>query len=452
MASKSAKQGVVYVTHSGTYTTPELSAEKIADYSYSNNFYNKVKNEQRNLLFSDPPTITVYDENGEAAEDETTRLREMCLSKSVNLWAKIQMGWGSVFDYGAGIFNPIWGYQENEYILKELRHLPAESFGAIPTADLVVAGDILEGIGVDRSGKVRFFQEDYNGQVKELTNIWMLKDPLSSYVAGRPISLPILPIIGAIKFSLNSQMQKVNRIGAPVPWVKINDPQPAAQGNGYVSDEEYAQMFLQNASKDVTMPLRDNMEIVDPYQNESGSALETLDFLTKLIADYWSPASLISKDGTMIGGSSASEMGLLLRYVSSVHEWLEDAFEELLQPYLDANGYEGYSIDVDIPLPEVDKSELNIKRAAIAKSVPYAIKANEYREMLGLPADEELEGVYLSDIQPEPAQAPGGMSQLMNTEGKPTPRQAEKMSEKEQKDIWREVAEDILEAVEEEEV
>jgi hypothetical protein len=441
------KQGVTYVTHTGTYNSPELCAETIADYSQTNIFYNKVKNSQRHLIFPKPPEITVTDVDGEVDEELSARLKQISSSKEVNLWAQMQTAWGDVFDYGASLKNPVWGYQGNEYLLKELRHLPAQSFGTIPTADLLVAGEILEGIGVDRiTGELRYFQEDYNGQTKEVRNVFMVKDPLSQHVAGTPISYPILPILGAIKFSLNAQMQKVNRIGAPVPWVKINEPQPANQQNGYVSDEEYAQMFLQNASKDVSMPLRDNMELVDPYQGESGSAMETLEFLNKLVADYWSPSSLISKDGTLLGGSSASEMGLLMRYVSSVHEWLENAFEELLQPYLDANGYEGYSIDIEIPEPEIDTSELDRQRAETAgQNCPGGIRANEFRAWLGLPEDENLEGMYLSDLQPQQAQ---GMSALMNTDEKPTPRQAEKMSEKEQKDIWREVAEDILEAVE----
>jgi len=367
----------------------------------------------------------------------------MCDAKSVNLWMKMQLTYSDVFEGGAMIANPVWKYLNNEYTLTELNHLPWETFASSPCEPFVVSSEILTGIGVVDSGEVKFYQNDLDGIAQELTNVVMIKNPMAKGVAGTPLCLPILPLISGSKFALNAQMQKVNRVGAPTPFIKITDPKPRSKANGNVSDEEYAQMFLENYSKDILMPLRGNMELVDSYMEDNGSALETIDYFDKMIVDYWSPSSMIQKDGNTIGGSDSGALGLLMRYVSSVHEWIENPYEELLQPYLDANGYEGYRVVIEIPEPEIDNTELDLKRAEIALKRPDKVKANDWRALLGWDALEELKDQWLGEA---PTQSTP-FTAFTNTEEKPTILQAEKKSEDEQKDAWDIVIDDVLDAI-----
>lgn len=433
-------QGVAYVGGNESYISEDIDVDVIQRYDKQNYFYGRSKKNQHNLIFPNPYILTAHDPDGEIDEDVTADMINMCSSKAVNLWLKMQMAYDDAFDYGPALFNPVWQYQDGVYTLTELNHLPAPTFDSSPGGAYKVSSELLPGIGIDDKGIIHFWQNNLDGKPEELTNIVMIKDPMGSGVTGTPLSLPILPLIAGAKFALNSQMQKVNRVGAPTPFIRLNQPKPASAANDNMSDVDYAQVWLKNFSKDVLMPLRENMEIVDSYMDDNGSALETIEYLDKMMVDYWSPASMIAKDGTLIGGSSSSELGLLMRYISSVHEWLENAFEELLQVYLDANGYEGYTVSIEIPEPEIDTTEIDMKKAEIAINYPGIVKANAILKWLDLPEDESLEDKYISDLA-----AP--ITPFMNTAEKPTPKQAEKESEKEQKTAWDTVIYEVMGAI-----
>lgn len=437
-------QGVAYVGGNESYISEDIDVEVIQRYDKQNYFYGRSKKNQHNLIFPNPYVLTAHDPDGEIDEDVTADMIKMCSSKDVNLWLKMQMAYDDAFDYGPALFNPVWKYKEGTYTLSELNHLPAPTFDSSPGGAYKVSSELLPGIGIDEKGQIHFWQNNLDGQPVELTNIVMIKDPMGSGVTGTPLSLPILPLIAGAKFAMNSQMQKVNRVGAPTPFIRLNQPKPASAANDMMSDVDYAQVWLKNFSKDILMPLRENMEIVDSYMPDNGSAIETIEYLDKMMVDYWSPSSMIAKDGTLIGGSSASELGLLMRYISSVHEWLENAFEELMQVYLDANGYEGYTVRIEIPEPEIDTTELDLKRAEIAKNHPDRVKANEWRLLMGWDELEELKDEWLGT-------AASPVTPFMNTAEKPTPKQAEKESEKEQKDAWRVVTDEVLDAITEDE-
>lgn len=450
----SKQQGVKYVS-GNDYISSDINADVITRLSVQNALFNRTKTQQMNLIFPNPYTLKVLNPDDEIDEDLSTKMKSMCDAKDVNLWMKMQLTYNDVFEGGAMMSNPVWKYQNNEYTLTELNHLPWQTFASSPGESFVVSSEILTGIGIDDTGQVKFYQKEYDGTINELTNVVMIKNPITQGVAGTPLCVPIVPLINASTFTWNAQMQKVNRVGAPTPFIKITDPQPASAKNGNVSDEEYAQMFLKNLSKDIIMPLRGNMDLVDSHMDDNGSALETSEYLDKLIVDYWSPSGMIQSDGNTLGGNTASELGLLMRYVSSVHEWIENPFEELLQIYLEANGYEGYRVEIEIPEPEIDNTEMDLKKAEIALKAPGAVKANVFLELLGLDQLDELNDKFLSDIA-LPTANPFGSFQ--NTEDRPTVKQAEKESEKEQKDIWdvaiekvSEILEETFEAIEEDE-
>ena len=424
-------QGVKYVGGDTDYISTDIDAESIVRLSVQNFLFARTKSQQMNLIFPNPYTLTVYDANNDIDEDVSQDMRNMCSAKDVNLWMKMQLCYSDVFEGGAMISNPVWKYDGGVYTLTELNHLPWESFDCSPGEAFKVQSEILQGIGINANGEIKFYQNNIDGQPVELTNVIMIKNPMAKGVAGTPLCLPIIPLISGSTFSLNAQTQKVNRVGAPTPFLKITEPQPASAKNGMVSDEEYAQMFLKNYSKDILMPLRGNMELVDSHMEDNGSALETIEYFNKQIIGYFSPSSMIQSDGNSIGGNDASELGLLMRYVSSVHEWIENPFEELLQIYLDVNGYEGFSVEIEIPEPEIDNTEQDLKKADAMTKRPTEFYKNEYRSLLGQDELEEFEGQFM-----EAASSP--FTSFENSQARPTPKEAEKESEEEQKDIWEE--------------
>jgi hypothetical protein len=108
------------------------------------------------------------------------------------------------------------------------------------------------------------------------------------------------------------------------------------------------------------------MEVVDLGVSNDGSALETITELGMQFRRFFSPAGLIAKEGgNLIGGSNAQELELYIAFIRGIHQWLEWDIADLLDPWLEWNGWKakGYRILVDIPEPTVDKSELLLKIA-----------------------------------------------------------------------------------------
>lgn len=453
----SVPQGTMYVADTENYISDDIDAETIKKYAVQNFLFVRTKSQQMNLIFPNPYSLTVYDAEGEIDEDVTKDMVKMCEAKDVNLWLKMQLTYSDVFEGGAMLANPVWKYENNVYTLKELRRLPWETFACDPNGSFKVSGEILSGVVIDDAGKIHFYQQDLSGQAVELHNIIMIKNPTTTGVAGTPLCLPIIPLISGSKFALNAQMQKVNRIGAPTPFLSVEDGKPGTPANGNLSDEDYAQLFLKNYSKDILMPIRgESMELVDGHMDDNGSAIETIEYFNKQIIDFWSPSSMIRAEGNTIGGSDAGALGLLMRYISSVHEWIENPYEELLQTYLDVNGYEGYRVEIEIPAPEIDTTDTDLTK--IQRAGLYArdqVYANEFREWFGLNPLEEFEGKFIADLDTQDlrkiqSSSEQSLETFTNTEDKPTPKQAEKKSEEEQKDAWDVALDEVLDAIEEE--
>lgn len=370
-------EGSVYITALGTspyFQNPAIDATKL--YNLQKNVYAAgVAHKQRNLIFQEKYSINAYNPEGE--QDETTeeliaRLTAMTDQPEVNLWAKMQKAYYDFFFWGPNLSNPVWEWIDNEYVLTKLRRLPPHSFrNTAPTATYRYA-DILPGItyNVDKQ-EVEYWQTLDTGDVVQLTNVVMIKDPISEGLAGEPIITPLVPVFDMANFTWQGQMQKVNREAAPTVILRMTNPSD--------DDLAYGQTFLRNWGKDTAWPLQDNMEIIPLNFNNDATALDTINALNTLIVDYFSPASSISKDGTLIGGSSGPEYELLLAYIRGQQAWIAQGFTAILEPYLIANGYEGYRISIDIPCPSVDKSEVWLKQAEFGLKAG-TMSPNELRE------------------------------------------------------------------------
>ena len=357
-AKATREEGIVYISSFGASSpsTDAVDAEKLYDYQ-DNVWVRGLARKQNALLFTEKYTIEILDANGE--KDASLGKRIMTMLENVRLWANIQLGYkNGIFLYGCAIYNPIWGYEGSEYVLQDLRYLPAYTFREPGGNQQDIYSDILQGITLDKQELV-FWQTDGSNETRKLNtaNLFLVKDPSSAALAGESIILPLIPFLEMLKFSWSALMQYMNRVGAPIIFIKITEPLTSAQRNGDLGDIEYGQQFLQQWGKDVSFLLRDNMELIELNIKDANNNLEVIDALNYILIDYMTPSSFISRaGGTSLGESDSHREEFFYKYIQGQHTWLEDQFERLIQTYLDKNGYKDYIANMHIPSPSIDKN------------------------------------------------------------------------------------------------
>lgn len=393
------EEGITWLfSYQSYFQEPELTVDHIRDLK-DNIYLAGVLEKQKNLIFTGDISVVVTNEKGDEDDELSAEVTSMCQQPDVRLQSKIRVAFDEIFTFGAAFFNPVWTVQDNKYKLIKLRQLPAHSFGSLPLDAMRRYSKLLQGVTYNETKKIiEYFQTqniDEYSQIEQIHNIFHVKNPESRDLAGLPILLPLIPIIRMLKYAWEMEMQKAQRIGAPLLLLKITNPQGPTQANGGVGDVEYGKLFIQNYGKGTAYILRENFELIDPKIVDTQTAMEIIEALHALIIDYFSPSSFIStKSGQLIASSDRPQHELMLQYVAGVHAWLTDAFELLLQQYLSYNGYEGYLVNIHIPEPEIDRSELQLKQAheALVSTRP-SLTLNEIRERLGAEplSDEELE-------------------------------------------------------------
>ena len=426
-AAATKESGVVYLSSTGSYyEAPEITAKIITD--FKDNIYARgLALKQKHLIFSAKYQLEVLDSDGKQDEDVELDMVRMCDALDVQLWSKMQMGWDDGWWYGPGLFNDVWDYDEHGvYHLQKLRYLPASSFGTAPydSAGLIYS-QILQGITLNDKKEIVYYQvQDDMGTPEEVDNVFMVKNPTDTQLAGEPVILPLVPIISMLKYVWKTQMTQANRTGVKILFLKVTEPQGASDLNGNVGDIEAAKEILENWGNNTAYPLRGNMEIVDPQIKDDSNNLEIIEALNQMLIDYISPISFLTaaNDSARLGGSDNQRYEMVLRWIRSVHSWIEDAWAGLLQKYLDANGYDGYTVNIHIPTPEIDSSEIDIKRAETGIKAK-VLFPNELRVLLGheVKTDEELielEEIY-ARMQPAAPTFGFAASSSAGTDAKP---------------------------------
>lgn len=439
--------GVSYLISSGNmYSQPEISIETLL--KYRDNFYgSSVCQKQLNLIFPDKPTIEVKDPDGERDEDLEKKLMQQF--ENAKMFAAMKQFWIDEFWYGASFFNPVWQKRGNEYILNELRHLPAPSFWKSPDGVLNKYSELLKGVWLNEStGEIEFYQTVLDKTTK-LNNIVMLHDQTEETVAGKPRVIPLIPVLNMLSFSWKAFMQRVNRVGSPVLFMRVENPQPANDRNGNIDDITYANLVIQNWGKDTAYVLRENMTFVDPLLKDSTVSAEIISMLQNLVVQFMSPASFISKEGTLIGSSSLPEQDLMLQYIEGEHGRIADSFEPFLYQYLEYNEYpEDYTVNIWMPSPNIDRTEMDMKKAETGFRTQ-AMTINERRELLGLPILTEEE---LKVLKAEFPAAADPMAMALNLDHRATKDQKKITNtvEAELLDSIKQLRDGILEAIDEE--
>lgn len=413
--------GVVYLPSWNVYKEQPIDAETIQKFSenvYGAGLYRK----QKNLVFQDRVRIEVLDPENNVHEETQTALERMFFSNpDVNIAARMEQAFHDIFFYGLGVFNPIWKKKNGTIELVQMRHLPAYSFGELPPGRDQYS-KVMAGITVGKDGKIEFWQTTGVSAVTkqlEKEHLFWVKEPSSTDIAGDPMIRPLIPVLEMLTFAWNSEMQTVNRQGAPIFFIRITNPQDASDENGNVSDEDYANMILQTWGKDTAYPLRDNMEIITPDLKDGGVTLDAINALQAVIIDYMSPSSFISKDGTLIGGSAAPEAELMEAYISGIHRFLEAGFNRLIEYYLRANRYpEGFTGRFILTYKSAEDKQSGVARAETGFKTK-VVHPNEIREDLGKEGLDEAELLKIAQIWREfldvlgPAAAPAPVPNLL---------------------------------------
>ena len=394
-AAPTKESGTVFISSTGDqYTAPDITADLIEE--YKENYYIKsVLQTQKALLFTEPAIITVTDADGNQDEDVERDITEMCAVQEVDINTKMQLGWEDGFCYGPNLVNPVWEYVGNIYTLLKLRHLPASSFDTDPLdGSFEIYSQLLRGITLSKDGEIKYYQaSDSLNTPVPLENVTMIRDPVSSKLTGESMVVPLVGIIGMLKYTWDTQMQQVNRTGAKIIFLKLTDPEEASTANGGVGDVEHANNILAKWGKDCAFALRGNMELIDPGIKDDSNNLEIIDALNQMIIDFNSPINVLQSgnDGARLGGNDTERGKLIQKWIKSRLSWLDAGYSRLLQPYLDANGYDGYTVKVATPVPDVDTAEIDLKRVDAGVSSK-TLGPNEIRVLLGRPeaTDEEL--------------------------------------------------------------
>lgn len=199
MVDKISKpSGVSYLISGGDfYSKPEITVENLL--KYKDNIYgSSVAQKQLNLIFPDKPTIEVKDPNGEKDEDlEKILMQQFEASK---MFAAMKQFWIDEFWFGASFFNPVWKLKGSEYILSELRHLPAPSFWKSPEGLQNKYSELLKGVWLNEAtGEVELYQTVQDKTTK-LNNVVMLKDPTEESISGKPRVVPLVPVFNMLSF------------------------------------------------------------------------------------------------------------------------------------------------------------------------------------------------------------------------------------------------------------
>lgn len=398
------KEGITWINPNtgDIFEEPLLTCEYISELSQSNIYARGVLNKLIWLVFTGEPEITIRDPAGNVIPAGTpgsptvyNDIKNMLDAPGVDLWNAMQQAFSDAFWWGSCILNPVWEYVGNRYTLTNLNRLAPESFCHEP-GEGEVYNPLLKGITLIKGSPVYYYLDD-EGTSKILQNPFTIVAPQSVKLGGNPMVQPLLLTLGYLNQAWKAVSQTINRAGAPSMWLRVTD-----------GDEDtftYLKEVLRNWGKNTSFPLPENVEILDPHITEPQNTAEAIRMLQNLLIDYFSPVSLLQAgENGGIFDNSDSKTSLVMAFIQGMHAWIEDAFEKLLQTYLIANKYEGYSARITLPMPEIDKTEADQKWVSILSTSPVPIvNTNELRRFV--PGCDELDEAGLSALRAEMQQA-----------------------------------------------
>lgn len=404
-------QGVTFISQAGqVYNSPPITIAKVNELLINPYIASKLE-KRASTYFPDRLIVEATDPQQNVNEEVTHILQNMCDMEDVRLNERVLQADVNSYSYGMAMYNPVWVRNGGEIFLQQLRHLPAWSFDTAPyqTGTYENWSPILYGVILNpETGKPEYWQrtDAYTLETEQITNILTVRNPKDEGLAGNSKLIPLIQVIEMIKYVWNTDMQAIHRAGSPIFFLKITNPRSAEdpQCNG-VSDVDYGNLVISGWNKDKQYILRENMEIISLPIGTEIDVLKTHDVLKSVIDDYFSISNMISKDGTLIGGSSIPELKLLNQAIRGLHNWLLAPFETLLNQYFKLNGFPvGWTVKIKIPVWEEDKSEQNLKAADMGIK-GQCVDLDDLRQLLGLEIADEKKKKSIEEFWTKKAEA-----------------------------------------------
>lgn len=353
-----------------------------------------------NMIMADQPKVKVYKPDGTTLDQDLTA--EMGdTARRISLTSKVGMSWSDAYMwYGMAVSNPIFNWRGGNLELDELIHLPAHLFDVAPPNTSWAYSQILQGVVYNPSLRttdkpeifglphvLEFYQRQNPFVLTPVKlneeNLFYIRNPNSSEVAGEPLIKPLMPILDMITFFWNCEVQRGQRVGAPTMMFEPTGEkfQPANEHNGQVSDQDYLNMIAQNQGKDNFYMFRRSFKLVDKsidLNRMVSTVTPTLDMLKMLMVDSMTPGSFVSQNGTLIGGNNKEAGEAMRQYIQGTHETLSDSWSPLFQYLLNQNGYEDYTARLEFPALAADRSDIEQKWGAAAPNLK-CFSPNEVR-------------------------------------------------------------------------
>ncbi len=383
-------QGINFVLKStADWDLDKLNVKTLEDL-FEDPYATAVFNKLTNLIFQDPCTIEIKDPADTVNDDLSKVFQQMCDSPDVQLWQQMKTCFGAWFWFGPYLASLGIDFLNGMYILSAIMDLPPASFSQNNAVGTILSESrILHGIVKLEDKKTHYYQQQ-ELEIVELGNVFHIKPPGYGYdIAGMPLIYPLIKSFKKMGFAWLAQMQCVNRAGAPSIFLKITKPIKSPDGKR--DDWKYGNEILRNYGKNNLYPIYENFDPIEVVSNVTDVSLKTIELLTKVIIYQFSTSDLVSKDGTLIGGSNNAEKELLTNFIKGFHTALKNGFEPIVQKFLEYNGFLKHKAVINIPTPEFTDESLELQRAVEGRNAK-DIHPNEHRKKLGLPpkSDEEL--------------------------------------------------------------
>lgn len=368
-------------------------------YEISDNLYVSGPIQQTtNLVLSGEVSTTVYDSNGDEVEEATKRVNTMFEQQKCSLTQVARAALPDMLLWGPSIYNQVWAREKGELVCKELVRLHPYTFAIAPSSGIgsnLINGRVLKGIvynTLDRT--THYYQTQMSGSPVELPleALFVMKDPADNYPDGESVIYSIAPIVSFLDYAWNTLGQQMFRTGAPLMFIKIENPQPQKVINGEIikGDVEYAQDILSNWGKDTGYTLRSNFSLEKVEVKEGSLAISSIKMGTETITNYLNPTGMIGKEGTLISGSSNAQLRLLNNYILGLIRMLEQQLTALPMYYLKHNAFpKDYYAKVRIRHTVIEDEAVNIQKAQLGAS-NRSLTVNESRKLLGFePVNDE---------------------------------------------------------------
>jgi len=375
------------------YLKPKIDGKKIKDVQ-DNFFVAQGLQDLAEKLFTADPQIHYYDANDK--EDAKLNRELERIMSDCELDARIRQSFNDTFNWGPYLYQPTWGRTEDGwYAPTNIKRLPPESFINPPEGvEGYIYSEILKGICKNAKGETEFWQLQTDGKSHLLKDVVMLKNPTSPELAGKSRLIPVIPMVTLISFFIKAYHQNINRTGAPAIFIKFKSAPKVLGGTDEIA---LAKLILQNWGKDNSYMLTDNMDIVELKNPSSSTARDGIILIDMFIKRYFNPAAMMEKEGATIGGNDAGKAGLVSTTVQSYLKWIAKLWVPLIKELLRRNGYAGGRVELTLPVPEADRTQINLEKVKVGHETG-TMTLNEKRELLELP---EATPEILAEIETE---------------------------------------------------